>query len=70
MRDGLLRAGYAVHGDPDALLPAEPGRGAGPSDAGVLALALRLLLDHDADATGDTDRGSHDGCHDGKEATM
>ena len=49
MRDDLLGAGYPVHGDPDALVPApppddrrEPGE---PSDTGVLALALRLLLD-------------------------
>lgn len=47
MRDRLLRAGYPVHGDPNALLPrhgAERGASSGPSDAGVLALAVRLLL--------------------------
>lgn len=45
MRDELLAAGYAVHGDPDALLP-RPRRGADPVDAGVLAIALGLLLDN------------------------
>ena len=45
VRDGLLAGGYAVHGDPDGLLPvARPGVPA-PSDAGVLALAMRLLLE-------------------------
>jgi hypothetical protein len=47
MRDRLLRAGYPVHGDPDALLPrpdAPAAAAGGPSDAGVLALAVRLLL--------------------------
>jgi hypothetical protein len=45
MRDELVRAGYPVHGDPDGLLPvARPGVSQ-PSDAGVLALALRLLLE-------------------------
>ena len=49
MRDALLSAGYAVHGDPDALVPpaAAPALAAGsePDDARVLALALRLLLE-------------------------
>ncbi|MEP9362856.1 hypothetical protein ABLE68_07825 [Nocardioides sp. CN2-186] len=45
MRDGLLRAGYAVHGDPDSLLPVDHVGASEPSDAGVLALALRLLLE-------------------------
>lgn len=45
MRDALLRAGYAVHGDPDALVPDAPAEGSTPDDAGVLALAVRLLLD-------------------------
>ena len=49
MRDGLLRAGYAVHGDPDALLPREQAGAAGPTEAGVLSLALRLLLEEDSD---------------------
>lgn len=47
MRDRLLRAGYPVHGDPDALLPrpvAPAAASTRPSDAGVLALAVRLLL--------------------------
>jgi hypothetical protein len=46
MRDALLRAGYAVHGDPDALVPDAPAEGSTPDDAGVLSLAVRLLLDH------------------------
>jgi len=45
VRDALLRAGYAVHGDPDRLLPVDRAGVAEPSDAGVLALALRLLLE-------------------------
>ena len=49
MRDDLLRAGYAVHGDPDALLPREQAGAAGPTEAGVLSLALRLLLEEDSD---------------------
>jgi hypothetical protein len=47
LRDALLRAGYAVHGDPDALLTADRVGAPAPSDDGVLGLALRLLLDHD-----------------------
>lgn len=51
MRDALLRAGYAVYGDPDTLLRVRD-RGdlagvADPSDAGALALAIRLLLEDD-----------------------
>jgi hypothetical protein len=53
MRDGLLRAGYAVHGDPDALLPRARRGVAEPSDAGVLALALGLLLEGDRTDTDD-----------------
>ncbi len=45
MRDALLRAGYAVHGDPDALIPDAPAGGSTPDDAGVLSLAVRLLLE-------------------------
>ena len=45
LRDGLLRAGYAVHGDPDDLLPVARVGAPEPSDAGVLALALRLMLE-------------------------
>jgi len=45
LRDGLLRAGYAVHGDPDLLLPVDRAGVPEPSDAGVLALAMRLLLE-------------------------
>lgn len=45
LRDALLRAGYPVHGDPDSLLPADRAGVPEPSDAGVLALALRLLLE-------------------------
>jgi hypothetical protein len=51
LRDDLLRAGYAVHGDPDALLPRDLAGAAEPSDAGVLGLALRMLLDQGAPAT-------------------
>ena len=60
MRDGLLRAGYAVHGDPDALLPRERSGAAEPSDAGVLSLALRLLLEGNAAGTGRVDDGGYD----------
>ena len=45
MRDALLRAGYPVHGDPDSLLPVGRSGVTEPSDAGVLALAMRLLLE-------------------------
>ncbi|MBB6627858.1 hypothetical protein H5V45_11070 [Nocardioides sp. KIGAM211] len=48
MRDDLGRAGYAVHGDLDTLLPARAPAGdpgAVPSDEGTLALAIRFLLD-------------------------
>jgi hypothetical protein len=45
MRDALLAAGYAVHGDPDAIVPSAPDGGSEPDDARVLALALRLLLE-------------------------
>lgn len=49
MRDRLLRAGYAVHGDLDLLVPrpeaVAPAGASGPTEAGVLALAVRLLLD-------------------------
>ncbi len=49
VRDGLLRDGYAVVGDPDRLLPVDRPGVAEPSDAGVLALALRLLLENEED---------------------
>ena len=45
MRDALLHAGYAVLGDPDGLLPVDRDGVPEPSDAGVLALATRLLLE-------------------------
>jgi len=45
VRDALLRDGYAVHGDPDRLLPVERPGVSQPSDAGALELALRLLLE-------------------------
>lgn len=47
MRDALLSAGYAVHGDPDLLVPAPEAMAAGadPADTGVLTVALRLLLE-------------------------
>ncbi len=47
MRDDLLAAGYPVVGDLQGLVPSAGDRdasGAGPVDAGVLALAIRLLL--------------------------
>ncbi|MGZ6744574.1 MAG: hypothetical protein ACXVD0_01605 [Nocardioides sp.] len=47
MRTVLLRAGYAVHGDPDAVLPQDRPGVTDPSDAGVLGLAVRLLLEGD-----------------------
>lgn len=47
VRDGLLAGGYAVHGDPDGLLPVARHGVPEPSDAGVLALAMRLLLEKD-----------------------
>lgn len=46
MRAALLDAGYAVHGDPDALVPDALAGGSTPDDAGVLSLAVRLLLEH------------------------
>lgn len=57
LRAEAVAAGYAVVGDPDALLPGQPlgegTRGATePSGAGVLRLAVRLLLERD----GRTDR--------------
>jgi hypothetical protein len=45
MRRALLRAGYAVHGDPDTLLPLDRPGVPDPSDAGVLAMAIRTLLE-------------------------
>jgi hypothetical protein len=45
LREEILRAGYAVHGDPDSLLPIARAGTTEPSDAGVLALAVRLLLE-------------------------
>ena len=41
------RGGYAVHGRPDSLLPSIVPASREPSDAGVLALALRLLLENE-----------------------
>jgi hypothetical protein len=69
MRDGVRRAGYAVQGDLETLVPRWPENGrsgvdpahAGPSPEGTLALAVRVLLDgHGTGGTGDrreTDRG-------------
>jgi hypothetical protein len=49
--DGLSRAGYAVHGDPAALVPVrEPGVEA-PAPRSTLALALRMMLVGRADTT-------------------
>jgi hypothetical protein len=51
LREDLSGDGYAVHGDLDALLPPPtdpPDRPAGagvPTEAGTLAVAVRLLLD-------------------------
>ncbi|MFC7495694.1 MULTISPECIES: hypothetical protein [unclassified Nocardioides] len=45
MRDAVLRGGYAVHGDPDSLLPVDRPGVPEPSDAGALALGMRLLLE-------------------------
>ena len=59
MRDDLLRAGYAVHGDPDALLPRRQ-HAAEPSRAATLALSLRLLLEADGSRERGTGRGSDD----------
>lgn len=53
MRHDLLAAGYPVHGDPNALLPRPGGnQGTDPDDAGVLAVALRLLLDEPREEAG------------------
>ncbi len=46
VRAAVLRAGYAVHGDPDSLLPVDRTGVPEPSDAGVLALGMRLLLEN------------------------
>ncbi len=55
MRDRMLRAGYAVHGDPDLLVPrpdaVAPVGASGPTEAGVLALVVRLLLDETKEAS-------------------
>lgn len=47
MRNALLAGGYAVVGEPDALLPRFGDGVAEPSQAGVLDLALRLLIADD-----------------------
>jgi len=44
LRNDVLTAGYAVHGDPDGLLPVDRAGVPEPSVAGVLALAMHLLL--------------------------
>ena len=52
MRVGIKRAGYAVHGDLDALVPrwsAPAGTGVGPAPQATLDLAVRVLLDERAD---------------------
>jgi hypothetical protein len=56
MRDGIRRAGYAVHGDLDALVPHWPAADAdheaahaGPSPGATLDLAIQVLLDHRSD---------------------
>jgi hypothetical protein len=57
MREGIRRAGYAVHGDLDALVPHWPvddadheAAHAGPSPGATLDLAIQVLLDHRSDA--------------------
>jgi hypothetical protein len=52
MREGIKRAGYAVHGDLDDLVPrwsAPAGTGGGPAPQATLDLAVRVLLDERAD---------------------
>ena len=55
MRRGIRRAGYAVHGDLDALVPRWPddphatGTAIGPTPQATLDLAIRVLLDERAD---------------------
>jgi hypothetical protein len=46
MRDGLIEGGYAVVGRPDSLLPVQRPGVTEPSAAGVLSLALHLLLEN------------------------
>lgn len=43
--DGLCRAGYAVHGDPHALLPSGRSGVRAPDPDATLRLAMRLVLD-------------------------
>ncbi len=50
--DGLRRAGYAVHGDPHSLLPADRSGSRAPDGAETLRLAMRLVL---AGVAGHTD---------------
>ena len=70
MREGLLGAGYAVHGDPDVLLPRTRSGAVEPSGAAVLSLALRLLLEGGDCARGPGRRhGSDDHRRDGEETT-
>jgi hypothetical protein len=48
MREGIKRAGYAVHGDLDTLVPrwsVPAGTGVGPMPQATLDLAVRVLLD-------------------------
>ena len=45
-RDDLIEGGYAVVGRPDSLLPVERPGVTEPAAAGVLALALHLLLEN------------------------
>lgn len=53
--DGLRRAGYAVHGDPHALLPADRSGVRVPDGAATLRLAMAQVL---AGATGPGPRGT------------
>ena len=59
MRRGIERAGYAVHGDLDALTPRWPDgseAGGGPSPQATLDLAVRVLLDDPEPVTRDDRR--------------
>lgn len=44
LTDGLIRAGYAVHGDPSSLFPGARAGVTAPEDDATLELAARLLL--------------------------
>lgn len=58
LRDAARSAGYPVVGDPEGLLPGHRDGVPEPSEEGVLALAVRLLLAADAGAGAGTDAGT------------